>query len=121
MIPDDCKCAVVCPVYKGSGSKSNVANYRSISVTCVCCKIVESIITHAMLDHLKQNTLLTSSQHGFLSKCSTLTAQLSCYKNWFETLDSGDRIDLITIDYSKAFNIESYSKLLHKISKYGFS
>ena len=41
-IPDDWKCAVVCPVYKDYGSKSNFANYRPISLTCVSCKIMQN-------------------------------------------------------------------------------
>ena len=52
MIPDDWKCAVVCPVYKDSGFKSKVANYRPISLTCVYCEIMESTIMHAMLGNL---------------------------------------------------------------------
>ena len=76
---------------------------------------MESTITHAMLDHLKQNILLMSSQRGFLSKCSTLTAQLSCYNNWLKTLDSGDWIDLITFYYSKAFDAVNHCKLSHTL------
>jgi hypothetical protein len=67
-IPDMWKRAIVCPIYKGNGAKMNVENYRPISLTCVCCKVMESIVTQSLLTHLQVNKLLTSVQHGFLSK-----------------------------------------------------
>ena len=70
---------------------------------------------------MHNNNFLTSSQHGFLSKRSTLTTQLSCYNNWFKAIDNNTWIDVIYLDFSKAFDTVSYNKLLYKINKYGFS
>ena len=42
-IPEQWKTAIVQPVYK-KGSKYDAANYRPISLTCICCKIMEHII-----------------------------------------------------------------------------
>ena len=52
VIPDMWRQAVVCPVYKGSGSKMNVDNYRPKSLTCVCYKLMESILTKSILVHI---------------------------------------------------------------------
>ena len=42
------------PLYK----KSTPGNYRPVSLTSVVCKILESIIKDAIMDHLEQHTLL---------------------------------------------------------------
>jgi hypothetical protein len=120
-IPEMWKRAVVCPVYKGSGSKTDVENYRPISLTCVCCKVMESVVSQSLLKYLQTNNLLTVAQHGFISKRSTLTAQLSCYNRWFKSIDCDRWVDVISLDFSKAFDTVSHCKLLHKLSKYGLS
>ena len=51
ILPNDWLTANIVPVYK-KGDKSNPANYRPISLTSVCCKTMEHIICHTILDHL---------------------------------------------------------------------
>ena len=57
--------AVVCPVYKGAGSRVSTENYRSICLTSTCCKIMESLITKTILKYMKVNNFLTPLQHRF--------------------------------------------------------
>ena len=42
-VPSDWRQATVCPIFK-KGDKSNPANYRPISLTSVCCKMLEHVI-----------------------------------------------------------------------------
>jgi len=63
-IPDIWKTATITPVFKKSCS-CVVSNYRPISLTCICCKIMESIIKQKMLDYLLQYDLISRQQHGF--------------------------------------------------------
>ena len=70
---------------------------------------------------MTSNNFLTSAQHGFLCKSSTLTEQLSCYNMWFNTHDKDQWSDVISLDYSKAFDTMSHLKLLYKFQQYGFS
>ena len=81
IIPDIWRTAIVTPVFK-KGLSCDVNNYRPISLTCVCCKIMESIIKQKMLDYLLQNSLISRHQHGFLSKHSTCTQLLECVDDW---------------------------------------
>ena len=43
-IPSKWKLASLTPIYKGKGRKSLPENYRPISMTSICCRIIESIV-----------------------------------------------------------------------------
>ena len=53
IVPDDWKRANITPIFK-SGSKMTAGNYRPVSLTCIICKIMESIIRNAMITHFTQ-------------------------------------------------------------------
>jgi len=62
-LPNDWLTDNIFPVYK-KGDKSTPANYRPISLTSVCCKTMEHIICHSILDHLNTYNI-NPTQHGF--------------------------------------------------------
>ncbi len=84
------------------GAKSAVGNYRPVSLTSVCCKILESIIRDNLgVDHLLEKDLLHQSQHGFIT-CKSCTTNLL---EFLELLTSaGDSLDVIFLDFAKAFD-----------------
>jgi len=53
-LPTDWKLAEVTAVHK-KGSKSDSGNYRPISLTSVCCKILESLVRDHIMKHLMDN------------------------------------------------------------------
>ena len=53
-VPSDWSNALVTAIFK-KGNKSDPANYRPISLTCICCKIMEHIILSHMSKHLSLN------------------------------------------------------------------
>ena len=63
-IPSEWKHANICPVYK-KGDKHDPINYRPISFTCICCKLLEHIISSNIMSHLENNNILYDLQHGF--------------------------------------------------------
>ena len=67
IVPDDWKDAYVSPVYK-KGPKCKPENYRPILLTCICCKVLEHIITSNTMPHLDENTLLFQNDHGFRTR-----------------------------------------------------
>ena len=79
------------------------SNYLPISLTSVVGKMLEAIIARTVRKHLDNHKLIKHSQHGFSKGKSCLTNLLSFYRKVFETLDSGDRYDIIFVDFSKAF------------------
>ena len=68
------KQAVVYLRYEGVDSRTSTENYRPISLTSTCCKIIELLISKFILKHMKVNNFLTPTQLRFLSKSSTLSA-----------------------------------------------
>ena len=76
-IPDDWRSAVITPAFK-KGQKYILANYRPISLACICCKVIEHIVTSHIMRHAERNNILYPLQHGFRSKRSCETQLLEC-------------------------------------------
>jgi len=119
-LPQRWKDAAVTPIYK-KGKKSTPGNYRPVSLTSVLCKLTEGIIRDHIMDHLYKNHLLTSCQHGFVRGRSCITQLLECLDEWTEILDLGGSIDVIYMDYAKAFDKVAHVRLLKKLEGYGVS
>ena len=47
------------------GEQNDPAKYRPVSVASVPCKLVEHIVTIAIMNHLKKHELLCDQQRGF--------------------------------------------------------
>jgi hypothetical protein len=118
-LPKIWKCANIVPVFKGSGSRFSVENYRPISLTSNICKLLEGIIYDKIYDHCLTNKLLSDSQHGFRKNKSTASNLLELTNDLTSLMDKGNNIDLITIDFSKAFDKIPHKKLIHKLAKFG--
>lgn len=117
-VPTIWRTANVCPVFK-KGSKGDPGNYRPISLTCILCKVMESIIRDAMIDFLLSNKLICSSQHGFLPGRSTLTNLLEYLETLTRLIDEGHAVDVLYLDFRKAFDVVPKERLLVKMDSMG--
>ena len=53
-------------------NKIDAANYRPVSLTCLCCKMLEHIIVSNVMKHVDDYNILTDCQHGFRARsCDT--------------------------------------------------
>ena len=116
-IPSDWLLANITPVYK-KGNKDLPANYRPISLTSVCSKVMEHIIYHSIMNHLDGNNVLSSSQHGFRTGYSCSTQLVSLIEDLNFHMDRNVQVDMILLDFSKAFDTVPHRRLLDKLKFY---
>lgn len=114
-LPLEWKTANVVPIRK-SGQKSLVSNYRPISLTCFCSKLLEHIIYSNMVNHLESNTFFSKSQHGFRAGLSCTTQLTEFLHDLSLSLDKNVRVDCLLLDFQKAFDKVPHSLLMHKLS-----
>ena len=108
------------PIFK-KGDKSDPGNYRPISSTSQICKVLESILCDNIVNHLNIHTLLLQSQHGFTKGKSCLTNLLLFLEDITKAVDEGKPLDVIYLDFAKAFDKVPHLRLLHKIESHGIS
>ena len=110
ILPKDWLAANIVPVYK-KGDKSNPANYRPISLTSVSCKTMEHNICHSILDHLNTYNIISSTQHCFRPDLSCQTQLILLMDEILRAMDQHYQVDLIMLDFSKAFDTVAHNKL----------
>ena len=112
--------AIITPRYK-KGDKADIKNYRPISLTCIACKVMETVIKDYMMSKFQQCGLLSRNQHAFLKRHSTTTNLLDSTRDWVSALRRFSCVDVAYIDFSRAFDSIIHRKLLAKLSAYGVS
>ena len=117
-VPKEWKCANVTPIFK-KGSKLNPGNYRPVSLTCIICKIMESVIKDSLVEHLTKNNLIFNSQLGFMAKKSCLTNLLEYLEKVYEYIDQGHSVDVIYLDFAQAFDKVPHARLSSVLQAHG--
>jgi len=119
-LPDDWKKATVIPIHKG-GDRSLVTNYRPVRLTSLVCKQMEHVLLVASyLRHVwDRNDCLYECQHGLRPGYSCESQLITVCQDIADSLDNGNRIDTIIIDFSKAFDFVPHGRLLMKIANSG--
>ena len=118
LVPNQWKSALVTPIFK-KGDKHNPANYRPVSLTSICCKVLEHIVAKALLCHLESNKILIENQHGFRHSRSCETQLLMFVDELLRSMSKGMQINVVIMDFSKAFDMVPHNSLLVKLSGYG--
>ena len=117
-IPQAWKEAHITALHK-KHSKKKAENYRPISLTSICCKILESIIRDKIIDYMITNKLFADQQHGFVPNRSCMTQLLCVIEDWTKWIDEENCIDTIFLDFQKVFDSVTHEHLLSKLKAYG--
>ena len=120
-LPSQWKEAHVKPLFK-KGKRAHPANYRPVSLTSLCCKLLERIIKVDITKHLVEKLgLITDDQHGFREGRSCCTQLLQIMEKWTEMYDHGKAWDCIYLDFAKAFDSVPRKRLLNKLHAYSIT
>jgi len=119
-LPQDWLSANVHPLHK-KGARTLPENYRPISLTCICCKLLEHIVHSHISNHLSRLNILDPNQHGFLKNRSCTTQLISALNDFSCFIDKKTPAILAVFDFSKAFDSVPHDLLIAKLKHYGIN
>lgn len=112
-LPEDWKFSKIVPVPKNNTNQ--IPSYRPISLLCTSAKILEHIIFKHLSQFLEEHSIIIPCQHGFRKGLSTTTQLVETIHDFGAILDKRGQIDVIFVDFEKAFDRVSHPKLLLKL------
>ncbi|XP_069792574.1 uncharacterized protein, partial [Narcine bancroftii] len=120
LVSKDWRVAHVVPLFK-KGSKCKPGNYRPVSLTSVVGKLMESVLRDGIYKYLEVQGLLGSNQHDFVRGRSCLTNLIEFFEGVTKKVDEGKAVDVVYLDFSKAFDKVPHRRLGKKVEALGIN
>ena len=92
-VPADWKFSTTSVLHK-KDRKDCVENYQPISLTCILCKILESIVHDHIMNFMLSNKAFSNTQYGFITKRSVMLQLLKIVDHWTRLLDQSNQVDI---------------------------
>ncbi|PKU47486.1 rna-directed dna polymerase from mobile element jockey-like [Limosa lapponica baueri] len=99
-------------IEEDQGKKEDPGNYRPVGLTSVPGKLIEKLILNAISKHVEEKKIINSGQHGFTKGKSCMTNLLAFYDRMTGWVDEGRAVDVVYLDFSKAFDTVSHNTLI---------
>ena len=116
IVPSSFKMAHVTPLLKKPNlDPENLQNYRPIANLPFIFKVLERVVATQIKDYLNKNNLFSTKQSAYRRFHSTETALLRVSNDLLLSLDKGDEVVLILLDYSAAFDTINHDTLFSRL------
>lgn len=86
-------------------------------MTLISGKVKEQVILEIMSKHIKDKKVISSSQYVFMKERSGLTNLIAFYNEMIHLADQGRTVDVVYLDFSKAFSSVPYNILMEKLTE----
>ena len=104
-------------IQKGSRNKS--VNYRPVSLTSVICKLLETIIRDHMMDFLVKHKINKHFSAWFPKSKIMPNKFVMFFEEITKWVDDGSPVDVIYLDFQKAFDKVPHQRLILKLKAHG--
>uniref|UniRef100_A0A803JLL9 Reverse transcriptase domain-containing protein n=1 Tax=Xenopus tropicalis TaxID=8364 RepID=A0A803JLL9_XENTR len=101
------------------GSRSQPENYRPVSLTSVVGKLLEGVIRDRVLEYIAVHNTISLFQHGFMRNRSWQTNLVTFYEEVSKNLNAGMAVNVIYLDFAKAFDTVPHRRLIIKLRNIG--
>ena len=115
--PEQWKVSRTIPIYKGKGDRSDVKSYRPISLTSPLAKVFESCVRTTLQKYTCH--LLPKTMFGYRSGLGTSDAVVFLTDTIKEHRAKGEKVILITLDASGAFDLVSRKLIIESLKALG--
>ena len=115
-VPKLWKYSNITPIHK-DGNREPLEHYRGISLLSIAGKCQERLVYDAIYEQVID--FIHCSHHGFLRGGSYGTQLLLVHHDWCKALDNSGQVDVVFIDFAKAFGLVNRNILWTKLFKYG--
>lgn len=112
--PDKLKLSIVKPLYK-KGKKTELVNYRPISLVSIFSKIFEKAMHQKLISFLDKNHLINKNQFGFRKNKSTSLATYELVNDILHNINSKLYTTVLFLDMMKAFDSVPHDRLIKKL------
>ena len=113
------KLAIVTPIPKPDKDKSQVENYRPISLTSCLMKVMEKMVSSRIQWYLEEHSLYNTTQSAYRKAHSTYDSLVRMHDSIHKGLAYSEHTLAVFLDISKAFDAVWHASLLHKLWKLG--
>ena len=117
-VPITCKSANITPIHKGK-SRALPKNYRPVALTSQLVKVFEKVVRAHIVSFMEHHQLFNSGQHGFRGGHSCLSQLLNHFDKVTSLLEQGKPVDVVYLDFAKAFDKVDIGITLSKLKSIG--
>ena len=118
IFPKELKLANVIQIYKAE-DPALFNNYMPVSLLCILSKIFEKVMYSRLIEYLELHRVLINNQFGFRKLHSSYMALVVLMNELISSLEKGETVMGVFLDFSKAFDTVDHAILLCELEHYG--